>query len=676
MRRIILFTILFAFFILPVLAQKPKSLTYHFVARDEAGQLLAGKKLQLIIFLSEDSPDKTAIYQESHIVQSGKEGNVSITIGDGISSQNFSDLIIDPRNEYYLTLIGVNPADNRELFEQKVQVLILPVGIYAGTIDNLADSYFFESPRKELQALFLEDGRLFLSNGAFVEMPDYLTTCNSIMISVDKMNVSCFGQKDGAIDVKVVGGTPPYTYSWSNGATSADIADLEAGEYELYVTDAVGFTAVKKVEIEQPDPLKIQAIINNVSSIGKSDGSISLKLEGGNPNSKFFWSNGSRSRTLRNLAPGFYQVTVTSGQNCMVTKQFSVKEPLNVKFTTKNVFCHGGNDGAIQARIKGGLPPYEINWSNQLEGDYINKLSAGNYGVTIKDSWGYVHRDTVQINEPDQINVNADITNVKEGTEKTGKIDIEVSGGTPPYKYHWSNSSTLQDVDQLDDGVYSVVITDNRYCRMKQDNIIVYREFTDDRDGQIYRAIEIGDQIWMAENVNFGKYIESAKQPTRVGAIEKYCYNDEENNCKSLGGLYSWDEMMDYKRSDDGEVGGVQGVCPDGWHIPTDKEWQQLATYLGGDLSIGNKMKNFLYWTIPLQDGSLTTTGFSALPAGRMDNTGTYYYIGNSTSFWSATKADGDKAWHRTLTDRSAALYRGSSHISLRFSVRCVKDPD
>ena len=89
---------------------------------------------------------------------------------------------------------------------------------------------------------------------------------------------------------------------------------------------------------------------------------------------------------------------------------------------------------------------------------------------------------------------------------------------------------------------------------------------------------------------------------------------------------------------------------------------------------VGDQLKNLYYWRQPFQEGPVQLSGFSALPAGRMDNSGNFYYLGNSTTFWSASKKTSDKAWHRTLTNRSGAFYRGLSHVSLRFSVRCVKD--
>ena len=667
---------LFFFMLLGILvfSQKPESLIYRFKARDFSGELLPEKELLLVVFLSEENPNGKAIYQENHRVQTDEAAMVQIKIGDGASSQNFSDLIIDPRKQYYLSVNGVDPTDDQTLFNQNVQVLILPTGIYAGSIGDLADTYFSESLGAELKALYVKDDRLYLSNGGYVEVPDFLCNCNSLLISANTTDVSCFGEGNGYIDLSVHGGTPPYSFRWSNGEETEDIYNLEAGEYEVYVSDLLGFTAVKKITINQPDPLKVRAIVNDVSKIGGNDGAISLKLESGSPDTRFQWSNGARSKNLHGLLPGVYKVNIISGRNCYVEKEFTVKEPLDVRFTVKDVFCNGGQDGAVKVKVRGGRSPYKIFWPNNLESNYVNKLSAGKYPIRVSDSWGYEQTDTVIVNEPPPIQLMADIKHSSIKESKKGAIDIDVTGGTPPYTYEWSNSSTFEDLKDVSSGVYSVLITDSRYCRMKQNNIIVYRALKDTRDGQKYKAIDIGDQLWMAENLNYGKQINSKQQPVRVGEIEKFCYDDNKDNCDDFGGLYSWGEMMLYKRSDDGIVGTKQGACPDGWHVPTNREWDNLESYLEEKGVVGDQLKNFMYWNKPFQSGIVETSGFSALPAGRMDNSGNFYYLGNSTTFWSATKESSEKAWHRTLTNRSGAFYKGNSQVSLRFSVRCVKD--
>jgi len=89
--------------------------------------------------------------------------------------------------------------------------------------------------------------------------------------------------------------------------------------------------------------------------------------------------------------------------------------------------------------------------------------------------------------------------------------------------------------------------------------------FTDARDGKTYNTVLIGTQCWMRENLNIGTRIDGSQNQTDNGTIEKYCYDDLESNCDIYGGLYQWDEAMQYVTTQ-----GVQGICPAGWHLPTD----------------------------------------------------------------------------------------------------------
>jgi len=112
-----------------------------------------------------------------------------------------------------------------------------------------------------------------------------------------------------------------------------------------------------------------------------------------------------------------------------------------------------------------------------------------------------------------------------------------------------------------------------------------------DRDGNYYKVVKIGAQTWMAENLNVGKSILNTIEQKDNGIIEKYCYNNDNNNCNIYGGLYSWAEAMQYNPEDGGIIGTTQGVCPDGWHIPSGHEWGRLRDYCGGYQNAGENLK-------------------------------------------------------------------------------------
>lgn len=199
---------------------------------------------------------------------------------------------------------------------------------------------------------------------------------------------------------------------------------------------------------------------------------------------------------------------------------------------------------------------------------------------------------------------------------------------------------------------------------------------SDPRDGKNYATVQIGTQCWMKENMNVGTMIHSITggtnnngQQTNNAAIEKYCYQNDEANCTIYGGLYQWDEMMQYTTTQ-----GVQGICPTGWHLPVDAEWTTLTTYLGGTSVAGGAMKETgtEHWTTP-NEGATNTSGFTALPGGKKANGGEFNAIGSDGNFWSTTQNTSTaKGWN---LNNSLATVRSFDYAKdWGFSVRCLKD--
>ena len=194
---------------------------------------------------------------------------------------------------------------------------------------------------------------------------------------------------------------------------------------------------------------------------------------------------------------------------------------------------------------------------------------------------------------------------------------------------------------------------------------------TDNRDGQTYKTVTIGTQTWMAENLNY----ETANS---------YCYNDNSANCTKYGRLYTWAAAMDSAGtwSANGKGCGynetcspaypVRGVCPEGWHLPTQTEWNTLFTAVGGSSVAGKKLKSTSGWN---SSGNGTDAfSFSALPAGYRYDDGRYFSEGYRAYFWSSTESYSESAYNLYLGYNydSAGL---NNYIKYRgYSVRCVKD--
>lgn len=186
--------------------------------------------------------------------------------------------------------------------------------------------------------------------------------------------------------------------------------------------------------------------------------------------------------------------------------------------------------------------------------------------------------------------------------------------------------------------------------------------------GKTYNTVQIGSQCWLRENLNVGTKINSTaggQQQTDNGVIEKYCYDNDESNCNTYGGLYEWNEMMQYVTQE-----GAQGICPSGWHIPTLAEFETLEGHVNDEAGkLIDESQNTSGYT------ATNETGFSALFAGyRNDYDGDFHYLGDRINFWSSTESDSGYASDVSLhyTDGNVRLYYRSK--SLGFSVRCLKD--
>ena len=205
-----------------------------------------------------------------------------------------------------------------------------------------------------------------------------------------------------------------------------------------------------------------------------------------------------------------------------------------------------------------------------------------------------------------------------------------------------------------------------------------YGEILDERDNQVYKTVQIGDQIWMAENLNFAyigvpyTYYDDTSDST------SWCYDNDPANCTKYGRLYTWAAAMDSVKTGCGFdktcglSGIVQGICPTGWHLPDSTEWETLIAAVGGGLSPGEALKLQSGW---LDDGNGTDAfGFSALPAGYRDILdGAFNRGGDFTVFWTATEVE-YYACSVTLNYFNGIAFMGGFNKGLGHSVRCVKD--
>ncbi|NQX77435.1 VWA domain-containing protein, partial [Gilvibacter sp.] len=281
-------------------------------------------------------------------------------------------------------------------------------------------------------------------------------------------DVLCFGDSTGAIDITVTEGTPPYTYAWSNGATTEDISGLAAGSYTVTVTDADGCNNVTTSAIVVSEPneaLEITADITDVACFGENTGAIDVSVTGGTAPYTYSWDSGESTQDLSGLAAGVYELTVTDANGCSDgVASFTVGQPtaaLSESAAITDAACFGEATGAIDLTVAGGTAPYTYSWSNGASTEDISGLAAGDYTVDIEDANGCMLSQTYTVGQPAAgLSESASITDAACFGEATGAIDLTVAGGTAPYTYSWSNGASTEDISGLAAGDYTVDIED------------------------------------------------------------------------------------------------------------------------------------------------------------------------------------------------------------------------
>lgn len=203
---------------------------------------------------------------------------------------------------------------------------------------------------------------------------------------------------------------------------------------------------------------------------------------------------------------------------------------------------------------------------------------------------------------------------------------------------------------------------------------------------QCYHTVQIFSQCWLKENLNAGELLSGSLQMTDNGIIEKYCYDNDTNNCKTYGGLYLWGEVMNYSTQQ-----GSQGICPPGWHLPTDEEWKILEGSVDSEYGIGHSewdgglkrgfdagknLKSLSGWS---DDGNGTDLfGFTGFPGGYFSSLGHFDFLGQFSYWWTSTVNEDHGAWGKMIyyddprITRSNAAWFGE--IKYGLSVRCLKN--
>ncbi len=290
-------------------------------------------------------------------------------------------------------------------------------------------------------------------------------------------DVNCPGAATGSASVTITGGTPPFSYLWSNGATTSSISNVPAGVYTVTVTDGVGCQVIESYTILQPNAFSYANTSTNSLCFGGNTGTASAVITGGTPGYTYSWSpTGQTAQTAVGLTAGLYNVTVTDANGCTSQSNVTVGQNTAVVPSLSMVPspCFGTSGGEASATASGGTPGYTYLWSNGQTTPTATGYPAGAATVTVTDVNGCTAISTIQVTQPSQMSALVTSVNVSCNGGSNGSATVIPSGGTPGYTYAWSPSGgTGATASNLSAGAYTCTITDANGCTITRNVTIL-----------------------------------------------------------------------------------------------------------------------------------------------------------------------------------------------------------
>ena len=296
------------------------------------------------------------------------------------------------------------------------------------------------------------------------------------LVGAEITQPNCPGESNGQVIITLENTEAPLI-TWDNGQIGPIATNLAAGTHAFSVVDRNGCTLSSSVTIEDRQQLVIDQTVVNASCFGFNDGSVDLQIDGGTPPFFIQWSNGARTNNIQNLGAGTYTYTVSDAFNCTVSSSVNVLQPDQISITAEElipVSCFSGNDGAINVTVTGGDNNYTFSWRDEddqpiADSEDLSELSVGLYSLTVNDGNGCIGQATFTINQPEPIRT-TQVLLIDPACPKAtdGSIELEVTGGTPPYNFSWADDENADSNKRqnLAAGNYQLTITDDNGCSL------------------------------------------------------------------------------------------------------------------------------------------------------------------------------------------------------------------
>ena len=401
---------------------------------------------------------------------------------DSLSAGTYILIVTDSNNcSITDTMFITQPAVLNSSF---LQNNVSACGLYDGSIDATfsggTQPYTFDwsngETTEDISNLGAGQYTLIVSDSNNCSIFDTITitqTSYNLLVSATTSNynnyqISCNGGVD-SITTIVSGGSPGYSYLWSDGQTTPTASNLVAGNYTITVTDSNSCDYTISITLNEPPLLSNNVVSTNVLCNGSSDGSISVNVSGGVPNYNINWGNINNPNTL---SAGNYIITTTDSNACVAIDSVEIMQPnllsgsimVTSNYNGEHVSCYGSSDGSVMATIVGGILPYNYIWSSGGTTSMEDSLSAGTYSLIVTDSNNCVTTLNSTLTEPTALQITMTSTNVSCNGDCDGSSSTNVSGGTPNYSYNWSNNDHTLFADSLCAGIHNVVVIDANGC--------------------------------------------------------------------------------------------------------------------------------------------------------------------------------------------------------------------
>lgn len=286
--------------------------------------------------------------------------------------------------------------------------------------------------------------------------------------TIQQANVRCYGNANGSASVTLTGGNTPYTYAWSNGASTSFVSNLGPDTYTVTVTDANNCPVLLSFTITEPDTLIANVSTTGASGPNTNNGTATANPSGGSGVYTYLWNNGATTAAQDSLPGGTYTVTVFDSNGCSDIQTVEVEVGncnLLTSFLTVNPACFGTPEGQATIVLTGGANPFNFQWSSGDTTATADSLAAGDYLISVTDDNGCQIVDSVTIVQPNELSLSVDtVINTVCTNSPLGVAGVQPNGGTGIVSVQWSNNQTGLLAVNLVAGTYTAIATDENGC--------------------------------------------------------------------------------------------------------------------------------------------------------------------------------------------------------------------